>query len=121
MTDFKLQSSHVARLAHDLAKELDRRGIAEMSCLDGLVSFKPAFLKALEGRQTWVIDGCPMEWGLGVFARIGQVMSLHIKLHDFGFKKYQPVGDDFDMGALVDRVLREAHLVAGEFPAARQV
>lgn len=96
--------SPVARLAYDLAQELDRCGVAEMSCLAGLGALKPSFVKVLEGREAWVIDGCPIECALGVFTRNGHAAGRHIRLHKLGFKKYQ-VSADLDMDALVNRVL----------------
>jgi uncharacterized metal-binding protein len=97
--------SHVARLSYDLARELDRRAIAEMSCLAGLGAGKPAFVKMLRGRPAWVIDGCPIECGLGVFTRNEHTVNRHIRLHDLGFKKNQPRNDYFDMDVLVTHVL----------------
>ncbi|TJY56211.1 zinc-binding protein [Sinimarinibacterium sp. CAU 1509] len=96
--------SHVARLSYDLARELDRRGIAEMSCLAGLGALKPAFVKEVARRTTWVIDGCPIECGAGVFARNGHAIGRHIKLHELGFRKYGEIAQDFDMGGLIRRL-----------------
>lgn len=103
--------SAVARLSYDLAKELDQLGIAEMSCLAGLGAGKRAFTRMLEGRSAWIIDGCPIECGLGVFERNGHTVGRHIRLHELGFKKYQELDQDFDMNRLVQRVLQHTDAV----------
>lgn len=97
--------SPVARLAYDLAQHLDRRGLAEMSCLAGLGAALPKFMKQLDGREAWVIDGCPLECGKAVFARNGRPVEHYVRLDRLGFRKRQPVGASFDMDALVARVV----------------
>lgn len=98
--------SFAARLSWDLAKALDTRGIAEMSCLAGVGARKPAFLRKLQGRPVWVIDGCPIECGAGIMDLVGTNVDHHIRLADLGFKKQHEPADGVDMDALVDRVLQ---------------
>jgi len=43
--------SFAAKLSWELAKELDRRGIAEMSCLAGVGARKKPFLSMLRDRE----------------------------------------------------------------------
>jgi uncharacterized metal-binding protein len=97
--------SFAGRLAYDLAQELDRRGVAEMSCLAGVAAEKRAFLSKLQGREVWIIDGCPIECSQGVFDRVGHRVHRHIRLHDLGFKKLAAPPEGIDMNALVARVL----------------
>lgn len=97
--------SQVARLAYDLAKDLDRRGLAEMSCLAGLGAGKRAFTRMLDGRSAWVIDGCPIECGLGVFERNKHAVGRHIRLFDLGYKKNQALIQGYDMDELIQYVL----------------
>lgn len=99
--------SQVAKLAWELAKELDRRGIAEMSCLAGVGARKPVFLKKIAHRKVWVIDGCPIECGLGIFDLIGLPIDRHIRLAEWGFKKHEGSEDGMDMNAMVARVRLE--------------
>lgn len=99
-------SSFAGKLAYDLARELDRRGAAEMSCLAGFGASRPVFLRKAESRKIWVIDGCPIDCGLGIFQRIGLHPDRHIRLADLGISKnVQPPGG-VDLQALVDRILR---------------
>lgn len=62
--------SPAGQLANQLALELDRRGIAEMSYLAGLGAEKPAFIKLAERRPVWLIDGCPIECGTGIAGKV---------------------------------------------------
>ncbi|TWU45831.1 DGC domain protein [Novipirellula aureliae] len=98
--------SNAGQLANSIAVELDRRGVAEMSCLAGVGAAKPLFLKKLSEREVWVIDGCPIHCSLGVFDQVREHVDVHIRLYDFGIKKKAdaPTGEDFD--ALVEEVLQ---------------
>jgi uncharacterized metal-binding protein len=99
--------SIAGRLAYDLAQELDRRGIAEMSCLAGVGAAKSHFLKQLRGREVWIIDGCPIECGLGVFERLRRRADVHIRLHDSGVQKNVGARPGFDMEHLLDAALKQ--------------
>lgn len=99
--------SNAGQLANDVARELDRRGVAEMSCLAGIGAAKPLFLKKLQQREVWGIDGCPIHCGLGVFDQVGEHIDVHIRLHDLGVKKNSatPIGEALD--TLIEDVLRD--------------
>ena len=99
--------SLAGRLAYDLAQELDRRGIAEMSCLAGVGAGKPHFLKQLQGREVWIIDGCPIECSLGIFDRAPRQADVHIRLHDLGVKKNSGAPPGLDMERLLDAALQQ--------------
>lgn len=97
--------SIVAKLSWELAHELDNRGIAEMSCLAGVGAQKPAFLKKLQNREVWVIDGCPIDCGQGIFGLVETSVDRHIRLSDFGFKKHVAPEGGVDMDQLINDVL----------------
>lgn len=98
--------SNAGQLANDLAVELNRRGIAEMSCLAGVGAGKPHFLKQLAEREVWIIDGCAIECSLGIFDHVRELVDVHIRLHNLGIRKNAPppIGPMFD--ELVEVVLR---------------
>lgn len=98
--------SPVAKLSWELAKEMDRRGMVEMSCLAGFGAQKPAFLRKLLGREVWVIDGCPVHCGQGIFDLIAASFHKHIRLAELGFKKFAQSDEPIDMDALIDRVMQ---------------
>ncbi|NUM53810.1 MAG: putative zinc-binding protein [Candidatus Hydrogenedentes bacterium] len=100
--------SDVGRLAYDVARELDRRGIAEMSCLAGIAAGKPAFLRKLRGRHLWLVDGCPIECALATFANAGHAIARHIRLADYGFKKNVPIQGWVNIDELIGLVLDAA-------------
>ncbi|MCC6153257.1 MAG: putative zinc-binding protein [Candidatus Hydrogenedentes bacterium] len=97
--------SDVGRLAYDLARELDRRGIAEMSCLAGIAAGKSPFLRKLKDRDVWLIDGCPIDCAEGTFSKADQRSNRHIRLADLGFKKNEPIQRWINMNELVERVI----------------
>lgn len=105
--------SFAGKLAYDLAKELERRGEAEMSCLAGLGAKHRSFLRQLEKREAWIVDGCPIECSLGVFEQIDRQPQRHIKLHDLGFKKAGPPPEGVDMRKLADEVATESQAEDG--------
>ncbi len=98
--------SNAGRLAYDVARELDRRGDVEMSCLAGVGAEKPLFLKKFEDREVWLIDGCPIHCAKGVLDRVGKRCDVHIRLQDFGVKKNGPLPTETALTDLVDSILR---------------
>jgi uncharacterized metal-binding protein len=78
-----------------------------MSCLAGLACEKKLFLKKIEGREVWIIDGCPIECALGVMDRIRRRADVHIRLHDLGFRKTTPPPEGVDMDRLVEQALAQ--------------
>ncbi len=96
--------SDAGKLAYDLGLALTRRGDAEMSCLAGVAALRPGFLRQLRRRDAWVIDGCPIECGRGVFEQAGQRMTRHIRLHELGYCKNKIDVDEAKLHALAQRV-----------------
>jgi uncharacterized metal-binding protein len=110
-------SSPAGNLAWRVAKELERWGVADMSCLAGIGARKPAFLRKLRGREVWVIDGCPIHCGLGIFDMVDHPLTHHIRLADFGVKKQTPFDEDNGVAQLASRVLeRIQHAAVGQTP-----
>lgn len=93
--------SNAGQLSDGVARQLDRRGVAEMSCLPGVGAAKAHFLKKLAEREVWVIDGCPIECSLGVFSVLNEPVDIHIRLHDLG----APLLADADLDALIDALM----------------
>lgn len=97
--------SKAGQLADVLARELDRRGLAEMSCLAGLGAKRPKFLKQLAARKIWLIDGCPIDCAAGVLDQVGRPPELHLNLHDLGVKKNDPLPGHEEWGELVEKII----------------
>ena len=100
--------SNAGLLADQVARELDRRGVAEMCCLAGVGAAKPLFLKKLVERDVWVIDGCPIECSLGVFAQVHEHVDVHLRLHEYGVRKNAPLLDERELHELIEKMLQDA-------------
>lgn len=100
--------SNAGQLSDQLARELDRRGHAEMCCLAGVGAAKPHFLKKLVDREVWLIDGCPIECSLGVFSQISAHVDVHLRLHEYGVRKNAPLPDAGELEALIEALLQDA-------------
>ncbi len=98
--------SFSAHLAWQLAKELESRGHAEMSCLAGVAAQRPAFRRLPDTRECWVIDGCPIDCGHGVFEQLGRVPDRHIRLYEAGISKHEAPYGGVNWTKLVDHALR---------------
>lgn len=78
-----------------LAIQLDRRGVAEMSCIAGVGGDVPSLVrKATSGRPIVAIDGCVLQCVRNSLARHGVTPTVHHLLSDDGVRKR--LGEDFD-------------------------
>lgn len=88
-------SSSAAQLANHVAVQLDRRGVAEMSCIAGVGGDVAHLLKiAQSGRPIVALDGCPLVCVQSCLARHGLHAQRHYQLQHYGIKKRQHA--DFD-------------------------
>ena len=82
-------------MANHVALQLDRRGVAEMSCIAGVGGDVPSLLKtARSGRPIVALDGCPLVCVKSSLARHGIVPDQHHQLQTYGVRKRQH--EDFD-------------------------
>ena len=87
--------SSAAQMANYLAIQLDRRGVAQMSCIAGVGGDVPSLVKvATSGRPIIGIDGCPLSCVTSALARHGVEPTAHYALQEFKVKKV--FGLDFD-------------------------
>jgi uncharacterized metal-binding protein len=82
--------SHAGRVSYEVAQALTQQGAAEMSCLAGVAAELPVFLRLMEKRDVWVIDGCPLECAKGVFDKLDRPIDRHIRLREYGVAKNGP-------------------------------
>ncbi len=87
--------SSAAQMANHLAIALDRRGVAEMSCIAGVGGDVPKLVRiAKSGRPIIAIDGCALACVRQCLARHGVAPAQYHLLSDHGVRKrYQA---DFD-------------------------
>ena len=98
--------SSAAQLANHVALQLDRSGVAEMSCVAGIGGDVPSLLKlAHAGRAIVALDGCPLACVKHCLARHGLVATQHYLLNQYGVKKrYHADFDHAEAQAIVARV-----------------
>jgi uncharacterized metal-binding protein len=87
--------SSAAQMANYLAVQLDRLGIAEMSCIAGLGGDVKKMVKtAKQATKIIAIDGCPLSCAKATLKRHGLEAREYYQLGDMGIKKLQHA--DFD-------------------------
>ena len=87
--------SSAAQLANHVALQLDRRGVAEMSCIAGVGGDVPSLVRlAQSGRPIIALDGCALNCAKSCLARHGVAPERHYQLQQYGVKKL--THEDFD-------------------------
>lgn len=80
--------SSAAQAANFIALQLDRRGLAEMSCIAGVGGDVPHLLKiAKSGRKIIALDGCALACTKSCLARHDLKPDQYYQLQDYGVKK----------------------------------
>ncbi len=107
--------SSAAQMANHLAIGLDRRGLAEMSCIAGVGGDVPKLVRlAKSGRRIIGIDGCALACVRNCLARHGVEPTEYHLLSDHGVRKrYQT---DFDIEE-AERVLTKMAAAFDSEPA----
>ena len=101
--------SSAAQLANQVALQLDRRGVAEMSCIAGVGGDVPYLLKiANSGRPIIALDGCPLVCVKSSLARHGIEADRHYQLNQYGVKKrYHADFDPAEAEAVLTQVVTD--------------
>ena len=87
--------SSAAQMANYLAIRMDRKGIAEMSCIAGVGGNVKKLVKtAQSGRKIIVIDGCPLACSKACLNNHNLSPDMHFELTKYGVSKKQH--EDFD-------------------------
>ena len=87
--------SSAAQMANYLAIRMDRKGIAEMSCIAGVGGNVKKLVKtAQSGRKIIVIDGCPLAYSKACLNNHNLSPDMHFELTKYGVSKKQH--EDFD-------------------------
>jgi uncharacterized metal-binding protein len=80
--------SNIAQLANQIAIELDRDHIAEMSCIAGVGGgVRSLVKKARSGRNIISFDGCPLHCVKNCLSTHGIESTYHYTLTEYGIKK----------------------------------
>jgi uncharacterized metal-binding protein len=99
--------SNIAQLANQIAIELDRDHIAEMSCIAGVGGgVKSLVKKAKSGREIISFDGCPLHCVKNCLSMHDIESTYHYTLTDYGIKKqYHMDFSPSDVSYIKDRVI----------------
>lgn len=88
--------SSAAQMANYLAVQLDREGMAEMSCIAGVGgNVKKLVRTAMSGRKIITIDGCPLACSKACLGNHSINADGHFELTIMGVKKIDH--EDFDL------------------------
>ena len=88
--------SSAAQMSNYLAVQLDRKGLAEMSCIAGVGGHVKKLVRtALSARKIVAIDGCALGCSKACLTVHKINPTLHIQLSNYKIKKHLHV--DFDM------------------------
>lgn len=80
--------SNLAQMAHNIALNLDGDGMAEMSCVSGVVGKVPVIMAlAQSGRPIIAIDGCDLGCTMSCLESSGLTAKYYYKISDLGFEK----------------------------------
>lgn len=94
--------SSAAQMSNYLALQLDRTGVAEMSCIAGVGgNVKKLLQTALSKRKIIAIDGCPLACSKACLANHAINPDVHIQLTKYGVKKQNHVDYDRNEAALL--------------------
>ena len=87
--------SSAAQMANYIAIQIDRKGIAEMSCIAGVGgNVKKLVHTAKAGREIIIIDGCPLACSKACLSQHSIEPNLNFELTTYGVKKQNHI--DFD-------------------------
>lgn len=87
--------SSVAQMSNYIALQLDKLGVAEMSCIAGVGGDVPHLLKtAHSGRPIIALDGCPLACTKACLARHGIEPDSYHQLNEYSVKKIYHTGFD---------------------------
>ena len=80
--------SNLAQMAHNISLTLDGDGIAEMSCIAGVVGkIEPIMAMAKSGRPIIAIDGCSLGCTKACLDKSDIKTDHYFKISDLGFEK----------------------------------
>jgi uncharacterized metal-binding protein len=87
--------SSAAQMANYIALQLDKLGIAEMSCIAGVGGDVPQLVKKTKSNRLMIaLDGCPLACAKSCLARHGVTPNIYHQLSKHGIKKVYHA--DFD-------------------------
>ncbi|MCP3689824.1 MAG: zinc-binding protein [Gammaproteobacteria bacterium] len=107
--------SNIAQLANQVAIELDREHIAEMSCIAGVGGGVPSLVKkAKSGRKIISLDGCHLHCVKNCLLKQDIEPGYHYTLTEYGIKKkYHMDFSSTDVDPIKSRVIYDIGALEG--------
>jgi uncharacterized metal-binding protein len=104
--------SNIAQLANQVAIELDRDHLAEMSCIAGVGGgVKSLLKKARSGREIISLDGCPLHCVKSCLAQHDIEFTYHYTLTEYGIKKkYHMDFSPADVKKIIGHIIDDINL-----------
>ena len=105
--------SNLAQMAHNISLNLDGDGIAEMSCVSGVVGKVPPIMElANSGRPIIAIDGCGLSCTKSCLEASGLTADYYYLISDLGFEKRSKWNDSLTentiaMKSIYDQLFEE--------------
>ena len=111
--------SNLAQMAHNISLNLDGDGIAEMSCISGVVGkVAPILDLANSGRPIIVIDGCGLSCTKLCLEASGLKADYYYQISDLGFEKRSKWDDSLTENTIAIKSIYDELLEEGvEFPS----
>jgi uncharacterized metal-binding protein len=108
--------SSAAQTANHVALQLDRRNVAEMSCIAGVGGDVPTLVKlARSGRPVIAIDGCALACAKSCLKRHDVEPDLYYQLNQHGVRKR--FHTDFDPAQVEEVITR----ISDEIATSREI
>lgn len=80
--------SSAAQLCNDLAKQLDREGLVNMSCIAGVgAGVTPLVRQAKQAAKIIALDGCRLQCSHHCLAKQDLAADIHLDFSGYGVKK----------------------------------
>ncbi len=110
--------SSAAQMANYLAVQLDRKGVAEMSCIAGVGGHVKKLVRtALSGRRIIAIDGCPLACTTACLNNHSVKPDVHIELSRLGVRKKQH--EDFDVAQAKELLVQLEQIIDCSYAEAK--
>jgi len=106
--------SNLAQMAHNISLNLDGDGIAEMSCISGVVGKVPPIMElAKSGRPIIAIDGCGLSCTKSCLEASGLKADYYYLISDLGFEKRSKWNDSLTENTIAMKSIYDQLFEAG--------
>ncbi|MBL0709941.1 MAG: putative zinc-binding protein [Colwellia sp.] len=106
--------SNLAQMAHNISLSLDCDGIAEMSCISGVIGkIAPIMALANSGRPIIAIDGCGLSCTKSCLEASGLNADYYYLISDLGFEKRSKWNDSLTENAIAMKNIYNKLLAEG--------